>query len=172
MSDPQHPPFLGDDDDDEPRDSLTRRLMDMGADVVNKALVTGVGAVFMTEEGIRSAVSDMRLPKDVARSLVQQAEVTKKEMFRIVGREVRTFLEQSNLSAAIANALADATVEITTTIRFRPNDEGGVTPEVVSRASELRRTEDSEAPLDGDAMDGEDDEEGEEGGEGEDALDS
>ena len=52
--------------------------MDMGADVVNKALVTGVGAVFMTEEGIRSAVSDMRLPKDVARGLVQQAEVTKK----------------------------------------------------------------------------------------------
>jgi hypothetical protein len=141
VSDDQIPP--GDVDEGEPRESLTRRLMDMGADVVNKALVTGVGAVFMTEEGIRNAVTDLRLPKDVAKSLVTQAEITKKEMFRIIGREVRTFLEQSNISQAIAGALADTTVEITTTIRFRPNEEGGVTPEVTSRASELRRSDDA-----------------------------
>ena len=112
--------------------SLTRRLMDIGADVMNRALVTGVSAVFMTEEGIRNVVSDMRLPKDVARGLIHQADATKNEMFRIIGREVRTFLEQSNMSAAIARALADTTVEIRTTVRFRPNDEGGVTPEVSS----------------------------------------
>ena len=143
MSDDQLPPYL-DDDSSEPRESLTRRLMDMGADVVNKALVTGVGAVFMTEEGIRNAVSDMRLPKDVAKSVVAQAEVTKKEMFRIVGREVRTFLEHSNISQAIAGALAETTVEITTTIRFKPNADGGVTPEVTSRASDIRHGEPSE----------------------------
>ena len=134
--DPIPPSF---DEDFEPRESLTRRIMDMGADVVGKALVTGVGAVFMTEEGIRNAVSDMRLPKDVARNVVQQAETTKREMFRIIGREVRTFLEQSNISAAIAGALADTTVEITTTVRFRPNEDGGVTPEVETRSTHVHR---------------------------------
>lgn len=154
MSDDQLPPYEAD-DPSEPRESLTRRLLDVGADVVNKALVTGVGAVFMTEEGIRNAVSDMRLPKDVAKSVVAQAEVTKKEMFRIVGREVRTFLEQSNISQAIAGALADTTVEITTTIRFKPNGDGGVTPEFTSRASDIRHGEDI-APIDVSADDDDD----------------
>lgn len=147
MSDDALPPHV-EDDPGEQRESLTRRLLDVGADVVNKALVTGVGAVFMTEEGIRNAVSDMRLPKDVARSVVAQAEVTKKEMFRIVGREVRTFLEQSNISQAIAGALADTTVEITTTIRFKPNADGGVTPEVTSRASDIRHGPESDGVVD------------------------
>ena len=129
MSEHEHPP--GDDGDDERGEgSFTRRLMELGGDVVSRALVTGVSAVFMTEEGIRNAVSDLRLPKDVARGLVQQADATKKDMFRIIGREVRDFLDQANMSAAIARALADTTVEIKTTIRFRPNDDGTVTPEV------------------------------------------
>jgi len=123
-----------DDEEDDRADggSFTRRLMEMGGDVVSRAVLTGVSAVFMTEEGIRNAVSDMKLPKDVARGIVQQADATKNEMFRIIGREVRTFLEQSNMSAAVARALADTTVEIHTTVRFRPNETGGVTPEVQS----------------------------------------
>ena len=139
MSDTEYPDHdLGGDRFDDRREdpsSLTRRLMGMGADVMNRALVAGVSAVFMTEEGVRNMVSDLRLPKEVAKGLVSQADATKREIFRIIGREVRTFLEQANVAGSLGRALKDTTVEIRTTIRFRPNEEGGVTPEVRSEVS-------------------------------------
>ena len=149
---PEEPPE-GDEDPRTDGSSFTRRLMELGGDVVSRALVTGVSAVFMTEEGIRSAMTDLRLPKEVARGLVQQADATKREMFRIIGREVRTFLEQSNMSAAVARALADTTVEVHTTIRFRPNQAGGVTPEVRASYGVMERPEETAEGEGDDAQD-------------------
>ncbi|MDY0059124.1 MAG: hypothetical protein RBU45_04885 [Myxococcota bacterium] len=117
-------------DDDKLEGGFTRRLVGRIPDVMGKALVAGTGALFLTEEGIRHLVSDLKLPGDVVRTLVQQAETTKRELFRFVGQEVRSFLQQANLSEELTKVLSGVTLDIHTTVRFVPNDKGGVKPVV------------------------------------------
>lgn len=115
--------------DDEKNDwGFTRRLMGRIPDVMSRALVAGTGALFLTEEGIRNLVSELKLPGEMVRFLVQQADSTKRELFRFVGQEIRSFMEQSNLSQELLKALAGVTVEVHTTIRFVPDEAGGVSP--------------------------------------------
>ncbi len=113
--------------------SFTRRLVGRIPDVMNRALVAGTGALFLTEEGIRSLVSELKLPGEVVKLMLQQAESTKKELFRLVGQEIRSFLEQSNLSQELVKVLSSVTLDIHTTIRFVPDPSGaGIKPSVQS----------------------------------------
>lgn len=116
------------DEDDRNESSFTRRLVGRIPDVMGRALVAGTGALFLTEEGIRNVVSEMKLPGDAVRVLLHQADTTKKELFRLVGQEIRSFMEQSNVSQELLKVLGNVTVDIHTTIRFVPDGEGGVAP--------------------------------------------
>ena len=69
-------------------------------EIVRRAVLTGVGALFMTEEGIRNLVGDMKMPKDALAFLMAQAERTRGEVARVVTQEVRRFLESETLRRA------------------------------------------------------------------------
>lgn len=88
------------------------------SDWVKKTLLTGVGAVFMTEEGIRNALSDLKMPKNVIASAVAQADKTKQEITGLVAKELRHFLDRVKIEDIIQKALANQTVEIKATIKF------------------------------------------------------
>jgi uncharacterized Fe-S cluster-containing radical SAM superfamily protein len=123
------------DDEREEREderSLRKRLEAFVPDLVKKTFYAGLGAVFTTEEGIRKIASEFSLPKDVVNYLVSSAGSTKDELFRIVGRELRQFLESLNISQEVAKLLTTLSFEIKTEIRFIPNDEsiGGVKPQI------------------------------------------
>ncbi len=117
------------------------RLEGFIPDIVKRTFYAGLGAVFTTEEGIRQIASDLKLPKDVANYLIQSAASTKDEMFRVVGRELRGFLENVNLSGEMQKLLTSLSFEIKTEIRFIPNDEavGGVKPDVKLGRMAFRR---------------------------------
>jgi hypothetical protein len=87
-------------------------------DWVKKTLLTGMGAVFMTEEGIRNALSEMKMPKNVISAAVAQADRTKKEISSLVAKEVRHFLDRMEVEKIIKKALAGQTIEIKATIKF------------------------------------------------------
>jgi hypothetical protein len=92
------------------------------SDWVKKTLLTGVGAVFMTEEGIRNAMSDMKMPKNVIAAAVAQADKTKQDLSAMVANEVRNFLQKIKLEDIVQKALAGQTIEIKATIKFgKPN---------------------------------------------------
>ncbi len=91
------------------------------SDWVKKTVMTGVGAVFMTEEGIRNALSDMKLPKNVIAAAVSQADKTKKEISGLIAKEVRSFLDRIEVEDIIQKALAGQSIEIRATIRFSDN---------------------------------------------------
>ncbi|MEK6554381.1 MAG: hypothetical protein AABZ31_04000 [Bdellovibrionota bacterium] len=57
-------------------------------EVLKKILTTGIGAAFMTEEHIRSYLTDLKLPKDVIQLLLQGATKSKEELMNKVGNEV------------------------------------------------------------------------------------
>jgi hypothetical protein len=100
------------------------------SDLLRRTFYAGLGAVFTTEEGIRKIASEMHLPKDVATALINQASSTKNELFRIVAKEIRGFLENLNLSQELQRLLTQLSFEIKTEIRFVPNDEALVKPEI------------------------------------------
>ena len=47
---------------------------------------------------------------------------TKNGLFRVVAKEVRDFLEHTNLAGEMQKMLTTVQFEISTTIRFKPND--------------------------------------------------
>jgi hypothetical protein len=88
------------------------------SDWVKKTLLTGMGAVFMTEEGIRNALSDLKMPKNVIASAVAQADKTKREISGMIAKELRHFLDRVKVEDIIQKALANQTIEISATIKF------------------------------------------------------
>ena len=131
--------------EEEPRDKQHRgRLEGFIPDIVKRTFYAGLGAVFTTEEGIRKIASDLKLPKDVANYLIQQAASSKDELFRVVGKELRGFLETVNISGELQKLLTSLSFEIKTEIRFIPNDEAiaGVKPDVKLGRMAFRRNKD------------------------------
>lgn len=111
-----------------PQEDESRRGV---SEVVRRALLAGVGAVFMTEEGIRKAVNDLKLPKEAFSYLVNQADKTRNEATRIVRNEVRRFLNSDAFKQELGRLVSGLTLEIKAEVRLRPNTEDGkTTPEV------------------------------------------
>lgn len=56
-------------------------------EMLRKVMSVGLGAAFMTEESIRSAVTELKLPKEVLSSILQSASRSKEEFLNRVGNE-------------------------------------------------------------------------------------
>jgi hypothetical protein len=109
-------------DDDNPKGGSESRSR--LPDSIRKAVVGGLSAVLMTEEGIRNAVSDLRLPKDAIAFLAQQTERTRRELYRMVSDEVKGFLGNLDIGGALRKALAGMRVEVKAELRFVDDGSG------------------------------------------------
>ncbi|HEX8825388.1 MAG TPA: hypothetical protein VF794_36075, partial [Archangium sp.] len=69
-------PLLGDEPEEASRAGFVPEF-------VRKVAVAGLGAIFMTEEGIRSLAGQLKLPKEVLGYILGQAEKTKDEVGRV-----------------------------------------------------------------------------------------
>lgn len=58
------------------------------AEALKKIVTVGLGAAFMTEEGVRNYIGELKLPKDVLNLLLQSAAKSKEELMAKVGNEV------------------------------------------------------------------------------------
>lgn len=116
------------------------RLDQLLPDIVRRTLYAGLGALFTTEEGIRKLAGDFQLPKDVANFLIHQAANSKDELFRIIAKEMRGFLESANLAGELQKLLTSLSFEVKTEVRFIPNEDsvGGLKP-VVKREVSMKR---------------------------------
>ena len=83
--------------------------------------VAGLGALFMTEEGIRGLAGQLKLPKEVLHFVVSQADRTKNELGRVVSEEVRRFLQSDRLREEFIKLLAGMTVEVKAEVRLVPD---------------------------------------------------
>ena len=127
--------------------SLRGRFEKVLPEMFKRTFYAGLGALFTTEEGIRKIAADFHLPKDVAGYLITQAASSKDELFRVVARELRGFLEGVNLSGELQKLLTSLSFEVKTEIRFIPNDESvaGVKPEFKNEMS-VKRAEADRKP--------------------------
>ena len=127
-------------------EKLRQRLEGLVPEIIRRTFYAGLGAVFTTEEGMRKMATEFSLPKDVARYLIQSAQSTKDELFRIVAGELRAFLESLNLNEELQHLLTSLSFEIKTEIRFIPNEQKLLKPKVKNKVSVRRapREEDRE----------------------------
>jgi hypothetical protein len=107
-------------------------------ETVKRALLAGVGALFMTEEGARKLAREWKLPKDLVAFVGQQANAAKDELLRLLGQEVRRFLESEAVRREFLRALSDSTIEINAEIRVRPAADGTPRPSVKATARRRR----------------------------------
>ncbi len=101
---------------------------------MRKVAVAGLGALFMTEEGIRSLAGQLKLPKEVLGYILGQAEKTKDEVGRVVSEELRRFLQSEKLRDELLKVVSGMTIEVKAQIRLvphedqEPGEETGTTP--------------------------------------------
>jgi hypothetical protein len=140
-----------------------RRLDSVIPELIKRAVELGVEKAAEAPDNIKELVGGLKLPREVAGYLLAQVDETKNGLFRVVGKEVREFLEHTNLAGEMQKMLTTVQFEISTTIRFKPNDGGTGTettklsrPEVRSevtmkrpgRAADRERAEAGSSPGD------------------------
>lgn len=102
------------------------------SELIKKGLLTGLGALYLTEEGARSMLSEVKLPKEAAQFLVGQMARSKEEVMAVVAKEIRSFLESSSLAEEFMRVLSSTALEINTTVRFTKKD-GAIKPETQTK---------------------------------------
>ena len=122
------------------RKRLERLLRDTIRRGLEKGIEAGLGTISKSETAVREIMGDAKLPKEVIGYVFSQIDETKNALVRVVAREVREFLEATDLATELQKALTSLSFEIKTEVRFIPNDAGtGVRPDVRSRAVPKRK---------------------------------
>src|SRR5579864_4897355 len=101
-----------------------RRLEGVIPELLKRAIEIGVDRAQDAPESLKHFVGDLKLPKEIASYLLSQIDETKNGLFRVVAKEIRDFLEHTNISSEMQKILTTVKFEVNTTIRFKPNDEG------------------------------------------------
>lgn len=105
--------------DDESRSGLP--------DITKKILSLGLGAYFLTEDAIRRAVKEAKIPRDIGKSIAQNASKGKEELFGFVARELSSFLRQMDVQKELDRFARTHKIRATVEIEFVPRE--GVVPE-------------------------------------------
>lgn len=113
------PPDPLDDDYDQPQAGRAGFVPEF----VRKVAVAGLGAIFMTEEGIRNLAGQLKLPKEVLGFILSQAEKTKDEVGRVLTEELRRFLQSEKLREEFVKLMSGMTLDVRAQIRLVPADE-------------------------------------------------
>jgi hypothetical protein len=114
--------------DNEEKDRDKRRLFERVIPeiikrVVERAVESGARNVVEAPENLKNFVQDLRLPKEALHYVYSQIDETKNGLYRVVAKEIRDVLQQTELAAELTKVLTRLSFEIKTEIRFIPNDQ-------------------------------------------------
>lgn len=102
-------------------------------DFVRRMAWAGIGAVFMSEEGVRRLAGQLKLPKEALSFLLQQADKTKDEIGRVVSDEVRKLLQSDRLRDEFLKMIAGMTIEVRAEIKLVPDRVKGEAPSLLPK---------------------------------------
>ena len=113
-------------------------------DFVRRMAWAGIGAVFMSEEGIRRLAGQLKLPKEALGFLLSQAEKTKDEIGKTVSDEVRKLLQSDRLRDEMLRLIAGMTIEVRAEVKLVPDRVKGETSSLLPKVkvSELKTSYD------------------------------
>ncbi len=98
-------------------------------EMIRRTVERSVNAVLHSEDERRRFFSSL-LPRDFMNNVAAQVDSTKREAVAMIGREMQQFLQNLNVGDELKKILTSVQFEVSTTVRFVPNDEGGLKPEI------------------------------------------
>lgn len=109
---------------------------------VRRMAWAGIGAVFMSEEGVRRLAGQLKLPKEALTFLLNQADKTKDEIGRVVSDEVRKLLQSDRLRDEFLKMIAGLTIEVRAEVKLVPDRIKGEAPSLLPKVkvNDLRTT--------------------------------
>lgn len=93
-------------------------------DLTKKILTLGLGAYFLTEDTVRRYVKDAKIPRDIGKTITQNASKGKEELYGFVARELGSFLRQMDLQQELDRFVKSHKIRINAEIEFLPRGEG------------------------------------------------
>ncbi len=87
-------------------------------EVARRILLTGLGAIFMTEEGIRKALGDMKLPKDAVGYVLDTVLKQKDELLGMVASELSKFFSKVKVHEEVQKALSGLQLHLDAKLTF------------------------------------------------------
>lgn len=87
-------------------------------DVARRILLTGLGAIFMTEESIRKALGDMKLPKDAVSYVLDTVLKQKDELLGMVAIELTKFFSKVKVHEEVQKALTGLQLHLDAKLTF------------------------------------------------------
>jgi hypothetical protein len=119
---------------------LERILPDLIKRGIERGIEAGLGTLNRTGEAVGGVVGDVKPAREIVNYVFGAIDETKNAMVRVVAREVREFLEATDLSKELQKALTALSFEIKTEIRFIPNEAGGgIKPDVRAGVATMKR---------------------------------
>ena len=91
-----------------PNDSRLARLVRLG-----------MGAFWMTEKVVRSAMRDLPLTKEASQFVLEQLDRRKADVLDVVRNEIQRAVEKLDIPSLAKDLLNEHDIEVTAQIRFR-----------------------------------------------------
>lgn len=95
------------------------------SEMVRKVMSVGLGAAFMTEESVRSALGGMNLPKDVLTTILSQANRSKEEFLNRIGNETVKLISKIDFVKEASRFVEEHKFRINAEIEVVKKDHGG-----------------------------------------------
>ena len=93
------------------------------SEAVKKVVSIGVGAAFMTEDAIKSFLSEFQLPKDIVSGIQNNARVAKEDFVEMIRTELSKKFEKINSADFFDELLQKYDVEVKATFSFKRKNE-------------------------------------------------
>lgn len=137
-----------DDQEVSERERERRKLERLIPVIIKRLVETGYekfseGYERLSDSNMRHLVSELKLPKEALNLILAQIDETKNGLYRVTAKEIRDFLEHTNLSEELTKVLTTLSFEIKTEVRFIPNDAKAGPPKPDVKASVRVKRDDS-----------------------------
>lgn len=90
------------------------------SDLVKDLTSSGLAALFMTEDSIRSYLKEKKLPKEIAGVLLELATRKKDDFYGVLAKEFGRMLSKIDLTAEISRFLENHRIQLEAKLSFEP----------------------------------------------------
>lgn len=96
-------------------------LQSKAAELAKKVLTVGVGAIFLTEESLRGLVSELKLPKELLKGILDASAKTRNEFLRSLSQDVLSrVVDRVDPVSFVSELLQRNDIEFTIKLNVKP----------------------------------------------------